>query len=71
MKVYHIASRPRCPLRIQMSDDELVCAIQVRDEQDYAFYWLLIKTATAKALIEEHEMKVAYSLPDTPEAQVT
>lgn len=54
-----------------MSDDELVCAIQVRDEQDYAFYWLLIKTATAKALIEEHEMKVAYSLPDTPEAQVT
>lgn len=54
-----------------MSDDEVVSAIQVRDEQGYAFYWLLIKTETAKAIIEEHEMKVLYTLPDTPEAQVT
>lgn len=71
MKVFHIPSRPTCPLRIQMSDDEVVSAIQVRDEQGYAFYWLLISTAIAKKLIEEHGMTVLYKLPDTPEAQVT
>jgi hypothetical protein len=71
LKVYHIAKRPTCPLRIQMSDDEVVSAIQVRDEQGYAFYWLLIKTDTAKAIIQEHGMTVAYTLPDTPECQVT
>ena len=69
--MYHIASRPTCPLRIQMSDDEVVSAIQVRDEQGYAFYWLLIKTETAKAIIQEHGMRVAYTLPDTPECQVS
>lgn len=71
MKVYHIPKRQSCPLRIQMSDDEVVSAIQVRDEQGYAFYWLLIKTETAKAIIAEHEMRILYTLPDTPEAQVT
>lgn len=70
MKVYHIPSRPSCPLRIQMSDDELVAAIQVRDESGYAFYWLLVAPDTARAIIRENGMKVVYELPDTPEGQI-
>jgi len=54
-----------------MSDDALVCAIQVRDEQGYAFYWLLISPELAKRMIEEQGMRVLYTLPDTPEAQIT
>ncbi len=54
-----------------MSDDELVAAIQVRDEQGNAFYWLLIRPETAKAIVEEHGMKVLMSLPDMPESQIT
>ncbi len=70
MKVYHIPSRPSCPLRIQMSDDELVAAIQVRDENGFAFYWLLVAPDTARAIIKENGMKVAFELPDTPEDQI-
>lgn len=70
MKVYHIAKKPSCPLRIQMSDDELVSAIQVRDEQGGAFYWLIIRPETAKAIVEEHGMTVLMNLPDTPESQI-
>ena len=71
MKVYTIEKKPSCPLRIQMSDDELVAAIQVRDEHGYAFYWLLIKTETAMAIIQEHGMTIAYTLLDIPESQIT
>lgn len=53
-----------------MSDDELVAAIQVRDEQGYAFYWMLVKIETAKSIIAEHGMTVAYTLPDTPDQQI-
>jgi len=53
-----------------MSDDELVAAIQVRDEQGFAFYWLLLRPETARLVIEEHGMRVLMTLPDTPEAQV-
>jgi hypothetical protein len=70
VKVYHIPSRPTCPLRVQMSDDELVAAIQVRDEQGFAFYWLLLRPETARQIIDEHGMRVLMTLPDTPEAQV-
>jgi hypothetical protein len=71
VKVYHIPSKPSCPLRIQMSDDELVAAIQVRDEGGYAFYWLLVAPDTARAIIKENGMRVVYELPDTPEEQIT
>lgn len=54
-----------------MSDDELVSAIQIRDEQGYAFYWLLVCPETAQKIIEEHGMTIAFTLPDTPDAQVT
>lgn len=54
-----------------MSDDELVAAIQVRDEQGYAFYWLLVAPDTARAIIKDNGMTVIYELPDTPEGQVT
>lgn len=54
-----------------MSDDEVVSAIQVRDEHGFTFYWLLISTETAKKIIDEHQMKVIMDLPDTPEAQIT
>ena len=70
MKVYHVPSKPSCPVRIQMSDDGAVCAIQVRDEHGYAFYWLLISFDLASRLIVELEMKVAYTLPDTPDSQI-
>lgn len=70
MKVYHVPSKPSCPIRIQMSDDGAVSAIQVRDDQGYAFYWLLISLDLANRLIIELEMKVAYTLPDTPEGQI-
>lgn len=71
MKVYHIAKKPTCPLRIQMSDDELVAAIQVRDEHGFAFYWLLLRPETARQIIEEHGMTIVFTLPDTPEQQIT
>lgn len=70
MKVFHVPLKPKCPLRIQMSDDEVVAAIQVRDEQGYPFYWQLISPETARRLIEELGMKVVYNLPDTTEDQV-
>lgn len=70
MKVYHIPTRPRCPLRIQMSDDGLVAAIQVRDEEGYAFYWLLVSSEVAHKIIEEHSMTILYTLPDTPGDQI-
>ncbi len=70
MKVYHIPSKPACPIRIQMSDNEEVAAIQVRDEQGYAFYWVLISPELASKMVEELEMKLAYALPDTPDHQV-
>ncbi len=71
MKVFHIPSKPTCPLRVQMSDDGVVAAIQVRDEAGFAFYWLLISADLARKMIEEHGMKVIYALPDTPESQIT
>jgi hypothetical protein len=71
MKVYHIPGKPLCPIRIQMSDDELVAALQVRDEQGCAFYWLLTRPETARQIIQEHGMTVAYTLPDTPKGQIT
>lgn len=70
LKVYHIPNRPTCPIRIQMSDDEVVAAIQVRDESGYAFYWLLVSTEVARKLIEEHRMEVLFRLPDTADSQV-
>ena len=53
-----------------MSDDGVVCAIQVRDEHGYAFYWLLISPNLANLMIKELEMKIAYTLPDTPDGQI-
>ena len=70
MKVYHVPGKPLCPVRIQMSDDGAVCAIQVRDDQGYAFYWLLISFDLASLMIKELGMAVAYTLPDTPESQI-
>jgi hypothetical protein len=66
MKVFYVPNKPRCPLRVQMSDDGQVAAIQVRDEQGYAFYWLLITPELARQLILETGMKVVLELPDTP-----
>lgn len=64
MKVYHIPSRPACPMRLQMSDDGLVAAIQFRDEQGFPFYWLLVSPEVARLLIQEQGMKVVMDLPD-------
>lgn len=69
MKVYQIPGS-RCPLRIQMSDNELTAAIQCRGEDDVPFYWLPVSTEVARMLIIEHQMKVVYELPDTPKDQV-
>ncbi len=70
MKVYHIKGKPSCPIRVQVSDDELVAALQVRDEQGHAFYWLLVRPETARQIIDEHGMTVVFSLPDTPSDQI-
>ena len=69
MKVYRIF-KSNCPLRIQMSDDGVVAAIQCRGEDDVPFYWLPISPQLARQFILEHRMKVTYELPDTPEAQI-
>ncbi len=71
MKVYAIPGKTLCPIRIQMSDDDVVAAIQVRDEDDIPFYWLLISPAIAQQMVEELGMKVVFTLPDTPDAQLT
>jgi hypothetical protein len=70
VKVYHIPGKASCPLRVQMSDDGVVAAIQVRDEEGCPFYWLLVSPEVARLLIEEHSMKVVYELPDGPADQV-
>jgi len=58
------------PLRIQISDDEIVACLQFRDEDGAPFYWKLVSPDTAKLLIYEFQMSIVYELPDTPEAQV-
>ncbi len=70
MKVFHIPHKPRCPIRIQMSDDEVVAALQIRDEDGFAFSWLLVSPELARAMIAEFGMKVVLELPDTPQDQV-
>lgn len=69
MKVYHVP-RSNLPLRIQISDDEIVACLQFRDERGDAFYWKNVSIDTAKLLIYELQMTVAFHLPDTPEAQI-
>lgn len=64
MKVYWVPSKPTCPLRVQMSDDGLVAALQVRDEEGFPFYWLLVTPQLARMLIDEQGMKVILDLPD-------
>lgn len=71
MKVFHVTVKPHCPFRIQMSDDELVAAMQFRDTDGVPFYWMLITPELARRLIEEFGMTVAFTLPDTPDAQVS
>lgn len=70
MKVYHIPGKSTCPLRVQTSDDLVAAAIQVRDPDGAPFYWLIISPQLARLLIEEHGMKVAFELPDTPADQL-
>jgi hypothetical protein len=70
LKVYQIPGS-RCPLRIQMSDDEQVAAIQCRGEDDVPFYWLPLSAEVAKMIVLEHRMKPVFELPDTPECQIT
>jgi len=69
LKVYHIP-KSNCPLRIQVSDDEIVACLQFRDERGDPFYWKNVSIDTAKLLIYEFQMVVAFHLPDTPEAQI-
>jgi hypothetical protein len=69
VKVYHIP-RSNCPLRIQISDDEIVSCLQFRDERGDPFYWKIVSIDTAKKLIYEFQMVVCMTLPDTPEAQI-
>jgi hypothetical protein len=69
VKVYHIP-RSNCPLRIQVSDDEIVYCLQFLGEDRYPFYWKLVTPDTAKRLIYEYQMTVAFTLPDTPEDQI-
>ena len=53
-----------------MSDDEIVACLQFRDERGDPFYWKLVSIDTAKRLIFEFQMIVAFTLPDTPEEQI-
>ena len=69
MRVYHIP-RSNCPLRIQMSDNELAAAIQCRGEDGVPFYWLPVSSELAKMIILEHRMKLVMELPDTPEGMI-
>lgn len=69
MKVYYIP-KSNCPLRVQMSDNELAAAIQCRGEDNVPFYWLPVSRELAKMLILEHQMKIALELPDTPEGTI-
>jgi hypothetical protein len=69
MKVYWIPNS-KCPLRIQVSDDEVAAAIQCRGEDDVPFYWLTISVELARTIILDHGMKIIYELPDTPEGQI-
>lgn len=69
MKVYRIPNS-NCPLRIQMSDNEMAAAIQCRGEDDVPFYWLPVSSEIARMLILEHRMKMIFELPDTPEHQI-
>lgn len=69
LKVYHIP-KSNCPLRIQVSDDEIVYCLQFRSEDGVPFYWKLVTPDTAKRMIYEFQMVVAFSLPDTPDGQV-
>lgn len=71
MKVFHVTAKPHCPIRVQMSDDELVAAMQFRDTDGVPFYWLLISPDLARQIIQELGMSVAFRLPDTPDSQVT
>jgi hypothetical protein len=69
LKVYAIP-KSNCPLRIQISDDEIVACLQFRDERGDPFYWKLVSIDTAKRIIYEFQMTVAFTLPDTPEEQI-
>lgn len=69
MKVYHIP-RSNFPMRIQISDDEIVSCLQFRDERGDPFYWKNVSIDTAKRLIYEYQMVVCFTLPDTPDAQI-
>jgi hypothetical protein len=69
VKVYQIPNSP-CPLRIQTSDDGQAASIQCRGEDDVPFYWLPISIEVAQMIVLEHQMKIVYELPDTPEAQI-
>jgi hypothetical protein len=69
VKIYHVA-RSNLPLRIQVSDDEIVACMQFRDERGDPFYWKNVSIDTAKRLIYELQMTVVFELPDTPEAQI-
>lgn len=69
MKVYAIA-RSNCPLRIQVSDDEIVACLQFRGEDGSPFYWKLVSIDTARRLIYEFQMTVSFELPDTPDEQI-
>jgi hypothetical protein len=70
MRVYAI-QKSNCPLRVQMSDNEVAAAIQCRGEDGVPFYWLPVSTELAKMLIIEHQMKMIFELPDTPQSQIT
>jgi hypothetical protein len=69
LKVYAIKGS-NCPLRIQISDDEIVACLQFRDERGDPFYWKLVSIDAAKRLIYEFQMTVAFTLPDTPEETI-
>jgi hypothetical protein len=69
LKIYQIP-KSNCPLRVQMSDNEVAAAIQCRGEDNVPFYWLPVSTELARMLILEHGMKLIYELPDTPQVQI-
>lgn len=70
MKVYRIPSKPLCPLRVQISDNEVAAAIQCRDQDDVPFYWLPVSPELANLIIKEFNMKVGFHLPDNPKDQI-